>query len=196
MAVELVARRHNHPIANFDFAVVGLPDESEPESEAPLNGDAVWLQLSDEEFSRKVSAARGYSGQMAAEVDAALLGAPFEGVRRLSGPQLAGEVDSELTAEIVKTLLSSPALDKKFGHVFEGVDLTRFRTECLRPVRRQITKSSGPSEPLFYEIYGEKMVAAGHYRNTIRYAEHLQPLEEAVWRHVENERDRSELVKV
>jgi hypothetical protein len=40
------------------------------------------------------------------------------------------------------------------------------------------------------------MVAAGHYRNTIRYAEHLQPLEEAVWRHVESQRDRSELVNV
>lgn len=191
VAVELVARRYNHRIANFDFAVVGLPDESEPESELPLNGDLVWLQLSDEEFSRKVAAARGYSGQMAIEVDAALLGAPFEGVRRLSGPQLAGEVDPELTAEIVKSLLSSPALDKKFGHVFEGIGLARFRTECLRPVRRQATKSSEPSEPLFYEMYGEKMVAAGHYRNTIRYAEHLEPLEEAIWRHVESERDRS-----
>lgn len=189
VAVELVARRHNHKIANFDFAVVGLPDESE----SRLNGDLVWLQLSDEEFSRKVAAARGYSGQMAAEVDAALQGAPFEGVRRLSGPQLAGEVDPELTAEIVKSLLSSPALDKKFRHVFEGIGLARFRTECLRPVSRQAMKSSEPNAPLFYEMYGEKMVAAGHYRNTIRYAEHLRPLEEAVWRHVESERDRSEV---
>ncbi|HEY0431282.1 MAG TPA: hypothetical protein VGC61_05670, partial [Pyrinomonadaceae bacterium] len=71
VAVELVARRHNHRIANFDFAVVGLSDESEPSP----NGDAIWLQLSDEEFSRKVAAARDYSGQMAVEVDAALLGA-------------------------------------------------------------------------------------------------------------------------
>ena len=32
------------------------------------------------------------------------------------------------------------------------------------------------SEPLFYELYGEKLVAAGRYERVIRYREHMLPL--------------------
>jgi hypothetical protein len=34
--------------------------------------------------------------------------------------------------------------------------------------------------PLFYELYGEKLVAAGHYQTAIRYREHMLPLAEAI----------------
>ena len=33
---------------------------------------------------------------------------------------------------------------------------------------------------LFYELYGEKLVAAGHYQKAIRYREHMLPLAEAI----------------
>jgi hypothetical protein len=190
-ALEIVARRYQRQIANFDFAVVGLPEESE----AALSNEAIWIQLDEEAFARKVAAARAYSGRLALDVDAALLGAPFLGVRRLSEPQLAGEVDQELNAEIVRTLLANTRLAGKFKHVFEGIELARFRTECLRPVRLPSAHQYGSDEGLFYEMYGENMVAAGHYRITIRYAQHFRPLAEAVWRHVESAQDHSSLVQ-
>jgi len=37
--------------------------------------------------------------------------------------------------------------------------------------------------PPFYEIYGEKLVAAGRYLRAIRYREHLWPLAEALRSH-------------
>lgn len=182
-AVEIVRQRYQRQIANFDFAVVGLPDECAPS----LSNEATWIHLEDEAFSRKIAAVRAYSPKLALDVDAALLGASFRGVRRLSEPQLAGDVDQELTTRIVRILQSYPGLAKKFNHVFDGVELARFRTECLRPVRFPAANKYELSEVLFYEMYGEKMVAAGHYQTPIRYAEHLQPLEEAVWRHVETQ---------
>jgi hypothetical protein len=179
-AVEIVRRRYQRQIANFDFAVVGPPDECAPS----LSDEAIWIQLEDEAFSRKVAAARAYSPKLAVDVDAALRGAPFRGVRRFSEPQLAGSVDRDLTTRVLNTLESYPVLAAKIKAVLDGVELARFRTECLRPVRSLAGNKPEPSEVLFYELYGEKIVAAGHHQTTIRYAEHLQPLEEAVWRYV------------
>jgi hypothetical protein len=41
------------------------------------------------------------------------------------------------------------------------------------------------AEPPFYEHYGEKQVAAGHYTRLLRYNEHLAPLAGALRRHTE-----------
>jgi hypothetical protein len=40
--------------------------------------------------------------------------------------------------------------------------------------------SSSVLEPPFYETYGEKQVAAGHYAKVLRYREHVRPIEEAL----------------
>lgn len=180
-AVEMVSRRRKREIANFEFAVVGPPDGCP----APLRNQAVWVQLDDEAFSRKIVAARGYNSKLALDVEAALRGEPFKGVRRLSEPQLVGDVDKELSARVLAALPTYPEIAKKVKDVFNGVELDRFRIECLRPVIAPAANQPGPREIPFYELYGEKMVAAGHYQTTIRYAEHFRPLEEAVWRHVE-----------
>ena len=59
------------------------------------------------------------------------------------------------------------------------------RVECLHPV------DHGPGDyscdrPPFYELYGEQQVAAGHYRQVLRYSEHILPLAEALERYVES----------
>ena len=180
-AVEIVRRRGEQQIANFDFAVVGPPDECP----APIHNQAVLVHLDDEAFMQKVAAARAYNAKLALDVDAALLGELFKGVRRSSEPQLAGEVDKELSRQVVAALHAYPEIEKNIKGVFNGVELNRFRTECLRPVIAPRANQPGPGEIPFYELYGEKMVAAGHYQKTIRYTEHFLPLVEAVWRHVE-----------
>jgi hypothetical protein len=53
------------------------------------------------------------------------------------------------------------------------------KTECLRPVDSISVDYSGAQLP-FYESYGEKQVAAGHYQRVIRYHEHIAPLAEAL----------------
>lgn len=181
-AVEIVRRRYQREIANFDFAVVDPPDECAPS----LRAQAIWIQLEDEAFARKVDAARAYSPKLALDVEAALDGAPFRGVRRFSEPELASDLDRELNARMLTSLQSYPVLARKIKDVLDGVALPRFRTECLRPVESPAWNKDETNEIVFYELYGEKLVAAGHYQSTIRYADHFRPLEEAMRRYVDS----------
>jgi hypothetical protein len=68
--------------------------------------------------------------------------------------------------------------------MIEGVPLEAFRVECLRPVGNA---SKHDYEPLFYELYGEKLVAAGRYEKVIRYYEHMLPLARAIRAETERE---------
>lgn len=178
-AIEIVTRKFKREIANFDFAVVGQPEEC-PDA---IRNDAIWLSLDDETFRRKIAAVKAYNSKLAADVEAALNGQAFQGLRRFSAPQVAGNVDEGLVTEIRKDLPSYPNMDAIAKGAFEGIELDRFRIECLRPVRADINSDS--EEIRYYEMYGEKMVAAGHYETAIRYKEHFLPLAQAVRRYVE-----------
>ena len=59
-----------------------------------------------------------------------------------------------------------------------------FRIERLTPVEADAAASRCDEEPPFYEQYGERQVAAGHYQHVLRYAEHIAPLAEALNRFV------------
>jgi hypothetical protein len=176
-AVAIVARRRERPIKSFDFAVVAPPEERCN----LINDQATWLELNDEEFKLKLDAARNYNAELALDVEAAMRGQPFTGVKRFSEPQVVGRADRKLSRQVEAAVVSNPHLEPGVKSVFDGVELNRFRLECLRLVQASANRQS---EVKFYELYGEKMVAAGHYQETIRYAEHFLPVAEAVWRHV------------
>jgi len=67
------------------------------------------------------------------------------------------------------------------------VPLDAFRVECLRPVGKASANDWTTGEPLFYELYGEKLVAAGRYEKVIRYHEHMLPLAQAIQAKTERE---------
>lgn len=179
-AVEISRRRTKRQIANFEFAVIGSPEECP----AAIRDQAIWVHLDDEAFSRKISAARDFNSKLALDIEAALRGEPFKGAGHFSEPELAGEVDKDLIAKNPSTLPACPERERESKDVFDGIELSRFRVECLRPVVTSATNTAAAHNSPFYELYGDKMVAAGHYQTTIRYAEHFLPLVEAVWQHV------------
>ena len=179
-AVEISGRRSKRQIANFEFAVVGSPEECP----AAVRDQAIWVHLDDEAFSRKISAARDFNSKLALDIEAALRGEPFKGAGHFSEPELAAEVDKDLTTKTPAALPAHPDLERESKDVFDGIELGRFRVECLRPVAKPAANTAEANKSPFYELYGDKMVAAGHYQTTIRYAEHFLPLAEAVWRHV------------
>ena len=183
-AVELAELKHGHNVKNFDFIVVGSPDDC-PED---FRQEAIWLNLDDVAFVNKVKAALSYSPKLALDVEAALGGAPFQGIRRFSEPRLAGEVDSEVSAAVLDELESRPALKARLRDIIEGVQLDAFRIECLRPVGNRSGADWTTDEPQFYELYGERLVAAGRYKEVIRYREHMFPLAEAMRKKLEIER--------
>jgi hypothetical protein len=51
-----------------------------------------------------------------------------------------------------------------------------FGVECLVPVRYGLEIGGRSAQPPYYETYGERQVAAGIYREVIRFREHLTPL--------------------
>lgn len=51
-----------------------------------------------------------------------------------------------------------------------------FAVECLRPADPDFDLEALFPEPPFYEVYGERQVAAGHYRTVLRFREHFLPL--------------------
>lgn len=179
-AVETVRLKYGGSVSNYDFLVVGSPDESS----SSADGEAIWIHLDDDIFSAKVAAAHGYSPKLAADIDAAIKGERFQGIRRFSEPQLAEQVDVELGVKILAALKSYPDLDAKVKEVLGGVELNAFRTECLRPVSDDGVGSGAVTVLPFYEVYGEKLVAAGRYDEVIRYREHILPLADALREHV------------
>jgi hypothetical protein len=58
---------------------------------------------------------------------------------------------------------------------------TPFRQEVLRHAALDEGLNGLEPEPPYYETYGEKQVAEGHYKQVIRYREHMLPLMRRLW---------------
>lgn len=89
-------------------------------------------------------------------------------------------------AALERKLSAARAYPELAGEVAEAIarhgrDL--FRIECLRPVRYGLDVGALFAHPPYYERHGEQQVAAGAYREVIRFRDHLGPLAEALDRH-------------
>ena len=143
-------------INNYEFTLVGRPDECVEES----SDAACWLHLDDETFARKLRAARSYSG-LAAEVESALSGAGSTGLQ--AHPEIA-------------SMSGLPKYDTNGD---------TFRVECLSPALSSAHSPRTFDQLPFYEHYGAQKVAAGSYLRVLRYREHMLPLADALRSHVE-----------
>jgi len=65
----------------------------------------------------------------------------------------------------------------------EGVQA--IRSECLRPVTTRMYERFTEERP-YYEIYGERQVAAGVYEKVLRHQEHFRPLAHALNQYVKS----------
>lgn len=129
-ALEIIRRRTNHSISNFDFELAKGPTNCP----AALKAKALRLVLTDDQLKYTIL------------------------VFKRDCPQVADQTD-----------LSNP----------------RFRTEWLRPCHNRAGYDPLPENPPFYERHGEKRMAAGYYKEVIRYRRHIAPIAEALWDFVE-----------
>lgn len=132
-AVEVASHAGGEQIANYEFAVVGHSDVTEPH---PIK-----LRLDDQAYSNKIAAAQVYSAWMA-DVTVML---------------------NEAEAE-------------------------SFRNEYLCATTSQGDSSGEDTEPPFYEQHGEKQVAAGYYKQVLRYRQHILPIAKGLRDYVERKR--------
>jgi hypothetical protein len=179
-AVEMANSGTDRRISNFEFLVIGRPDLC-PE---PVRSDAIWLQLDEGAFARKLRAARACSAKLSAEIDAALGGQLFEGKNRFAEPDVVAEIEAGRSG--IEELRSDPELAAQLNSAIGGLSIEKFRVECLRPIDNRAGCDSLRDGPPFYEMYGQKLVAAGRYDQVIRYREHIVPIAEALWSHVAN----------
>lgn len=88
------------------------------------------------------------------------------------------ELDDAAVARKLAAARSYAELESEVNDAL-GIDSGRaLRVECLRSLKNEIGFAEN-GKP-YYEKYGEKQVAAGHYRDIIRYREHIKPLAEAL----------------
>jgi hypothetical protein len=93
-----------------------------------------------------------------------------------------GECPPQDRAEAVVLVLDDAAYARKLGaaraypelaaeleRVFAIHDAQAFRTQCIRPVRYGLDIAGRFEHPCVYERYGEGRVAAGIYRDVIRF---------------------------
>jgi hypothetical protein len=155
-----IARNRGHAIDNLEFFVIAPPRAVAEPADGLRR-----VVLDDGEFARKMAAVRAYGPKLAADVDAALAGGKFHGVRHFSEPE--AELSDRFAAAASAAGISAQ---------LDGVDIEDFRTELLW--RRR--EDAAPKRRPFFEIYGEELVRAGRYEKVIRREEHLRSLGDAL----------------
>lgn len=153
-AVALVKRKTNRKLLNYDFALVSAPGDCPDE----LRARALFFDLDEAAFMRKISAARNY-------------------------PELQAEVESALNGSHAPTMAKDPHLAERLRTDYGVTHANSFRIECLRPVTANGERED--HQKPFYEEYGERQVRAGHYTDVLRYREHMLPLAAALDDYVE-----------
>ncbi len=155
-ATRLVKRKTKTQIANYDFTLVGAPGCSDR-----LRQTSLWLDLDDHALARKISAARNY-------------------------PELQAEVVASLNGRGNETFFEYSNLVRESVSNSGQMNVNSLRVECLRAVNGNGSlNGSFKGQTPFYEEYGERQVKAGHYKQVLRYREHLLPLAAALNSHVE-----------
>jgi hypothetical protein len=117
---------------------------------------AIILELDEDEHRRKLASAASYK-ELHAEVHAAMSGSV---AALIPSPELAAHLESRLGA----------------------IGPDAYRVEVLRPVSESAIRPYDGTPG--YEMYGEMMVAAGKYRDVIRYETHLKPVVEELREYV------------
>jgi hypothetical protein len=82
-----------------------------------------------------------------------------------------------LTGSSRKIMAQHPELAAIVDVSLNGMNTRSLATELLLPADG--ASFTGGERP-FYEIYGEKLVAAGTYQRAIRYRDHVLPIERAL----------------
>jgi len=99
-------------------------------------------------------------------------------------PELANaiwlDLDEDALARKQEAVNGYAEIAPDVDRILEREGLRAIQKEFLRPVSTCIPCDGIIPEPPYYEIHGEKQVAAGHYDRVIRYREHVNPLAKAL----------------
>lgn len=122
-----------------------------------------------------VSLAQSWLGRPIASYDFLLDGRPD------CGPSpIRLELDDEALRRKMEAARAYPEMRLEVERNLAHHGGEAFRIECLRPVDREAVLEHPVEDPPYYERYGEKQVAAGHYEHVLRFREHFLPVARAL----------------
>jgi hypothetical protein len=85
-------------------------------------------------------------------------------------------LDDEAFTRKIEAARAYPEMAAEMERVLKIYSTDVFRNECIRPVRYGLDVGHRFQHPCVYERYGEQQVAAGIYREVLRFREHVAPL--------------------
>jgi AcrR family transcriptional regulator len=122
-----------------------------------------------------VSLAQSCLGRPIASYDFPLDGRPDSG-----HSQVRLELDDEALRRKMEASLAYPEMRAEVERNLAEHGREAFRVECLRLVDREAVPEHLVEDPPYYERYGERQVAAGHYDRVLRFREHFLPVARAL----------------
>jgi hypothetical protein len=131
-----------------------------------------------------VTRARRSRGHRVGNVEFSLIGRPTACHERSNADGMCRFLDDAAFARKMAAANGYAELAGEVQAAVERSSIDALRVECLRSVDPGVVECRS-DEPPFYESYGEKQVAAGHYHTVLRYSEHIAPLAESLRRYAE-----------
>jgi hypothetical protein len=110
--------------------------------------------------------------------DFPLDGAPGRLTAEMRATSLCIQLDPAALARKLAAARSYPGLEDEVARALARHGPDCFQTEWLREVRYGLDIDHLVSDPPYYEVYGERQVAAGLYQEVLRYREHVAPVAE------------------
>ncbi|EEF62672.1 hypothetical protein [Pedosphaera parvula] len=132
-----------------------------------------------------IELARRKTGREIANYDFLLTGRPDECPERLRANAIHLPLDDAAIARKLAAAEGYPELKHEVEGALKQFGKILFAQEWLRPVPNHTGINLDHAEVPYYESYGEKQKAAGHYQHVIRFREHMLPLAQAMWAEVE-----------
>ena len=108
---------------------------------------------------------------------------PCEGLPENGSEAILLELDDGALQRKLASARSYPELAGEVERTLALHGQQAFRRECLQPVRYGLDIGHRFEHPPYYERYGEQQVAAGIYREVVRFRDHLAPLAASLGRH-------------
>lgn len=127
-----------------------------------------------------VALARRRTARAIASYDFPLEGRPDAAGANGSRGALRLELEDGALERKLAAARSYPEMAYEVERAFERHGAKAFRIEFLRPADPEADVEALIDEPPYYESYGERQVAAGRYRQVLRFREHFLPLARAL----------------
>jgi hypothetical protein len=121
-------------------------------------------------------------GNCVENFDVVLAGKSADTPAEESAESISIEVDDKMLSRKLQAARDYSEMAVDLRRIIDEQGIDSLRAERLRRVKED--SGAQVNEPPYYEIYGEKQVAAGHYQQVIRYREHVLPMARALRRFV------------